>query len=232
MNKHIFKIILFWLIASISFVLIGGFLVISANGYKINWSGLTLQKTGLISLRSQPNNVQVMINGKLKSQKTPYVLDQLLPGWYDIEVTKAQYQTWSRTIQVSGGFASNYNNIILFLTDPIIKEGTQDDASTLSNLQTPTDLGFSDYDIFRNVNGSSVDIARLSQKILAAYWYSDHSHVVYQVGNEINICEFDGQDAHLLIKLDSSDPAKIDFKDGGKTMLVGQDDKVYEVKIR
>ncbi len=223
---------IFWLIASISFVLIGGYLVIVANGYKINFSNFSLQKTGLLYIKTEPQNVSVQINNKIRSKKTPYTLSQVLPGWYDIVLSKPEYQPWSRTVQIEGGYATRFGKIDLFLETPIIKKGNSDDIDTLNKVSLPTDLGFNDYDVYRIVDGVEVDVARLSQKVEAAYWYPDHYHVVYQADNEINICEIDGRDAHLLFKLDTADPAKIAFKDDGKVMLVSQNDKVYSVTIR
>lgn len=231
-KRHHVTSTIFWLIASISFVLIGGYLVTVANGYKINFTNFSLQKTGLLYIKTEPREITVEINNKIRSKTTPYTMDQVLPGWYDVVLSKPEYQPWSRTVKVDGGYSTRLDQIDLFFKNPIIKDGTSDDVNRLNNVTNPSDLSFEDYNIYRVVDNLVVDVARLSQKVQIAYWYPDHSHVVYQSDSEISICEIDGRDAHLLFKLETSDPAKIDFKDGGKIMLVGQNDKTYEVTIR
>lgn len=232
MKKNHFKFILFWTIAIVSFVVIGGYLIISAGGYRVDYSNWTFQKTSLISIRTQPSGAHVYVNGKLKPETTPLNLSRLLPGWYDIEIKKADYLPWSRTIDIDGGIVDNLNHIALFLKEPKIKDGNQEDTDILNNLTSPGDLQIKDYSINRISNGRPITVVNLSQLVKSAYWYSDHWHVAYQVGNEIYISEIDGRSAQLLLKLDSDEPTKIAFKDDGKTMLVGQNGKVYEVTIR
>jgi hypothetical protein len=230
-KKISFKFLLFWFIASVSFILIGSLLIINASGYKINIQTKTIEKTGLLSLQSKPKEAQVYLNGQLKASNTPVTLNKLLPGWYDVEIRKAEYRSWTRTVSIEGGLTKKFNNTVLFLVNPIIKPANEDEIKLVTNIENPDDLKVNEYTIYRLADNKPITVANLSQLVKSAYWYVDHSHVAYQVDNEIYISEKDGRSAELILKLDSNDPTKIAFSKDGKIMIVSQNDKVYEVTI-
>ncbi|MCL5795289.1 MAG: hypothetical protein M1338_02940, partial [Patescibacteria group bacterium] len=69
---------------AIVIIVVGTYLIIIANGYKINWQAKTLQKTGMIYLKSLPQDVNIFLDGKQVTQKTPARIGNLLPKRYDI----------------------------------------------------------------------------------------------------------------------------------------------------
>jgi len=65
-----------------------------------------LVKTGLISLSSLPSDASVYIGNSRYTERTPTVLNDLLPGEYDIKLVLKNYRPWMQKIPVQAEKAS------------------------------------------------------------------------------------------------------------------------------
>lgn len=227
-----FKFLLFWSIAVISFIVIGGILVINALGYRVNWHSWSFQKTGLIDIESNPVRVQVYVDGKLIGTKTPLNIPGLFPSMYDIEIKSANYQSWDRTVRVDPGNVTALRNVILFLKDPKLEPGTPRDLELINNKKPSNDLGINGSELYLLKNNQPELITRFSQTIVAGELYPDKKHVAYQIDKEIAIAEIDGRNPETLVKLDSNDPVTMLFTNNGSVLLVKQKDSLYRISIR
>lgn len=107
--KYLFKIIIYLLA-----ILIALYLVLLASGYKLDWTHKKFFQTGSIYLNSNPKDVKVYLNGKLKAVKTPFKLGYQLPGEYEIRIEKEGYQNWQKNLTVKAGLVANEDQVILF----------------------------------------------------------------------------------------------------------------------
>src|SRR5437016_2522049 len=106
MNQTFFKFLSFWIIISLVFIVSASFLLMSAVGYRLNWQTLRFEKTGVMIIKTNPKEVLVDSNGVLVARKTPVNLTELLPGWYDMEISSPGYITWSRRVLVEAGYVT------------------------------------------------------------------------------------------------------------------------------
>jgi len=82
------------------FFTISPMIVIFVSGYRYDFTNKHFVKTGAISIKTDPSKATVTINGKV-SGKTPDSARFLLPGEYDVSVSKTGYFTWSKKMTVS-----------------------------------------------------------------------------------------------------------------------------------
>lgn len=134
--------ILFYSFAFIFFVSTP-LVILYASGYKISFknpSGFRLiQKTGMIFLKTEPDQAEIYINGKPKKPliknifsgnkgltKTPAKIKGLLPGKYKIKLSLDGYWPWEKNVEVEPGQITHLNDIKLFKKDtPLLMAGSQ-----------------------------------------------------------------------------------------------------------
>lgn len=122
MTKKTRKLILRCLILGF-FLAASGFLL-----YALGWSlnrtaegAFTFQKTGAVFLKIWPADASIKINGKFYSPKRDMFSDSgselvkgLLPGDYQIEISKENFGDWQKELTVAAGLISSASKIFLF----------------------------------------------------------------------------------------------------------------------
>jgi len=108
-----------------------------ASGYSLG-NGLSLQKTGILILKSEPSGAKIYINNKLQQNfinkffnkdqgflTTPQKIKALIPGDYIIKVEKDGYWPWEKKLTIKPGESTFAEDIILFKNDQpaLIKNG-------------------------------------------------------------------------------------------------------------
>jgi len=184
-------------------------IVCYAEGYRFNYRNLKFVKTGIIALQSQPKDVAVYLNGKIKSKKTNFST-AVLSGTYDLLIKKEGYVDWSLRAKVEPELVSSYKNIILFKTNPVTSELT--DRDKIDQIWLPTDvlarnssdtLVYSNHEIWIGTNL----VARFSNQVYRAIWFPGGTHIVYQSGKEIRVIERAGTNDTLLVTLSEDKPS-------------------------
>ena len=99
-------------------LLIAIYLVILASGYKYDSRRNNFVETGNIYINSNPKDVKIYIDGKLRSKKAPFKLGYLLPGNYQVKVEKDGYKSWEKNLEVKAGLVTYESEIILFYNNP------------------------------------------------------------------------------------------------------------------
>ena len=106
------------------FVLGGPSAILYSQGYRLNIGAKEgenfLTQTGGVFIKAAPRQVEIYVDGKLK-EKTDFLfgsalVENLLPGKYEIEVRKDDYQSWTKTLVVKEKEVAEAKNIILFPT--------------------------------------------------------------------------------------------------------------------
>jgi len=197
------------------------YLVFTGFGYKINWQNLTIKHTGIIQLSFWPKDAEIFINGENEQKSSPFYTS-LFPGYYQTEIRKDGYITWSQDIKVEADKVVSCKNIVLFKIQPEIQ--IISDKNTISSIDTPYDtlvknpqgdLKSNEYEIW---NGDDL-VTRFSEKISGVIWYPGNEYIGYQQGDEIRIIAKNGAYDNLLIKLSSATPTKFLFSWDGSSLL-------------
>lgn len=76
----------------------GTIAILYARGYRLDQENLEITPSGLLVANSEPNGVQVFINGELKTATDNTI--NLLPGTHDVELKKEGYHTWTKRIEI------------------------------------------------------------------------------------------------------------------------------------
>lgn len=95
-----------------------------ALGYRYNFDRGIFVFAGSITIKSNPEQVSIDINGEPASAKqrmsffnNSYHIDGLRPGDYTVRVWKEGFYDWKKTIQVQSGVSTEFWNILLPRTD-------------------------------------------------------------------------------------------------------------------
>lgn len=229
--KKIISIII-WLVVVITLILVSVYLILMANGYRINYRTYKIAKTGMIYLRSNPNDVAVYTNNELKSQKTPYRLSNIFAGRYLVKISKDSYHTWEKNFQVEAGYTSSDENIQLFLQQPEPLEPSQDEVQNFSTLLAnwpKKDLA---------VKGESeiwfadILITRFSKPIKAVAWYSDLQHIIFQIEREIHIIDSDGSNNIKIADLSSDEGSQLVPSSDGSALIYQDAGQIKKNRIQ
>jgi len=129
------------------FVIFTPLILLYANGYRFDRKEKTFIKTGSLFIDSYPQEAAVIINGEQQKAakwlnpfsffwklfgsakyggETPTIINNLLPGKYEIEVVKDGFQKWRKEIVIKPGLTTRFEKIQLFFEKPdleIIDEG-------------------------------------------------------------------------------------------------------------
>ncbi len=95
--------------------------VLYGLGYIYNPVEGEIQKTGLVSVVTEPKNAAVYIGGKRFSQKTPTAVRDLLPGRYQIRLSGKKIDAWEKIIEISPEKATRLEPVILLAKNPDIE---------------------------------------------------------------------------------------------------------------
>jgi len=134
---YLFFILLFFIITPMAWSM--------AAGYRFNFSKMSLQKTGMLIINSEPEDAVVYINNKKiqktfqklssklnfknnidnRGQTTPAKIKNLLPGEYNIKLEKNGYISWEKKLKIEPNKATFAEDIMLFRKDipSIIQNG-------------------------------------------------------------------------------------------------------------
>ncbi|PIU03301.1 hypothetical protein COT44_03690 [Candidatus Shapirobacteria bacterium CG08_land_8_20_14_0_20_39_18] len=113
---HKRNIFFFLVVASI---LVTTYLVIKiAKGYKLDLENMSFQPTGLLVATSNPDGAKIWINGLLKGATNSTI--SLTPREYKVEIKKAGYLPWSKTLKLEKELVVQ-TNALLFPILPDLK---------------------------------------------------------------------------------------------------------------
>ena len=110
--------IFFWTLVLLFFV-IAPVVIMNARGYRFDTSRGVFVYSGTITLKTNPQNIQMKLNNKeIDSAKLDRInnshnLTGLLPGDYNIEISAPGFSTWSKKTDVHSGLSSEFWNVIL-----------------------------------------------------------------------------------------------------------------------
>ncbi|MCG2809129.1 MAG: PEGA domain-containing protein [Candidatus Portnoybacteria bacterium] len=114
-------------------------------GYGFDWQKKKPVLTGGFYFESIPKKAQIALNDK-PSKETPVFIKRLLPGEYQVKITKDEFQPWQKKLKIESGLVGEARNILLIPLSPqieVIDENLPDDFSLekfLLQEKTNTDI--------------------------------------------------------------------------------------------
>lgn len=165
--KLVLKVIIY-----IGGILVAIYLILIASGYKFDKGQKKFVQTGAIHLSSNiRDDLNVYLNGKLRSKKTPLKIKYLLPGNYNVSIVKDGYKKWEKTLEVKPGLVSTETDIILFFDEVSGREINQIEGAigfTLSKSGNEITFWTEDKAYWQKVdNGEPEEIYTLSSETIA-----------------------------------------------------------------
>lgn len=135
MTKRSRKILFF--ICLFLFLVAAPAIILYCQGYRIDFNpgsaGKILTQTGGLSLKAEPKQGNVYLDGKL-AKKTDFffgsaLIENLLPKKYKITLIKDGYSPWEKNLEIKEKEVTKAENIVLFRENPelnvLIKENIQ-----------------------------------------------------------------------------------------------------------
>ena len=213
---------------------IGGGLVFYSQGYRINWTNMSVYKTGVILIGVSPRADRIIVNND-EYKNTSFVSKEAVSGIYNVRVEKEGYSSWEGRVRVIPEVLYDLRDIKLFRLNPTVVEMT--DQKKIEYLNLPTDvlvlnaekgLTFGEYEIWLD----NVLITRFSEPISGVSWFYDMDHIMFQIGDEIRIIDKSGYNSATLATLSSDAKTKFAVGGRGKELYFYDNEKYYMAVIR
>lgn len=85
------------------------------KGYVVNLNGRTVEKTGMLVVKSQPDGAKIFIDGEWKSA-SPYTFSNLRPKSYLLRVEKEGFSTWEKQVNVYPELVTDMTAVLVSMT--------------------------------------------------------------------------------------------------------------------
>ena len=113
MSKSI-RFILFLLFV-FAFLVSAPLLVLYTAGYRFDLTHGRIVHTAILNVTSTPRNATVLVDGERFSDRTPAVIETILPGEHLVQLEKTGYLPWETTLSFESREAFVIGSITLFL---------------------------------------------------------------------------------------------------------------------
>jgi len=107
--------------AILFFIFLFGFLiaaplvVLYTAGFRYNVTSGRFTQTGVLSLGSTPKGATIYIDDERRRERTPAVLQNILPGTHRVRLEKDGYTAWEKTLSVAARQTTFATKVALFL---------------------------------------------------------------------------------------------------------------------
>lgn len=113
-----FRRIFFWVLALL-FIATAPVVIFYARGYRFNFQNGIFIYAGSITIKSNPQKIDIFLNGSPVSSKkldlinSSYHINGVRPGEYLMEVSADGYKDWSKMVTIHSGISTEFWNIVL-----------------------------------------------------------------------------------------------------------------------
>jgi hypothetical protein len=98
------------------FLIAAPLLVLYTAGYRFDMTSGRIVHTAVLNMSSVPRNANVLIDGELEEDRTPSVIETVLPGEHEIVLEKEDYISWKQTLFFESR-ETTFADVILFLDE-------------------------------------------------------------------------------------------------------------------
>ncbi len=116
------------------FIILGAYLLITAQGWVLDLKNLKVVETGSLFLRYAPSDATVEINGKVRDVSPGFItsgvlISKLAPGEYKIILNKSGYFPWEKKLTVGEAVVASASQVKLWPETWSFKEVTTSSVS-------------------------------------------------------------------------------------------------------
>ncbi|PIP51559.1 hypothetical protein COT76_01055 [Candidatus Berkelbacteria bacterium CG10_big_fil_rev_8_21_14_0_10_33_10] len=183
----------FWFVIAIIFIGASFLIAVDASGYVINWQNMTFEKTGLISVSTNPKDAKIYLSGKLLKELTPARLTKLPPNWYDLKISYTDYQDWEKGFKLNAGQAINLEDIYLFYKNPVVLKKFVE-KEKFDKLELPKNLLIDKNELFLVSNGVNTILTRFAKNINRVDWLIKNKYLIVQIDEKLIVFSKDEHD--------------------------------------
>jgi PEGA domain len=194
--------------AILVFLILAPIVILYTAGFRYNSKKQRVEKVGIIFVRSRPSGADIYLDGKKRSETTPARLRNLLPGDYDVKISKNGYSDWEKTLPVGSELTTFAESVALFKNaDPEEINSTPTKALNATELNTLNRVDQKSFSAKNETartdgfeiwiddgNGGHDTITRLSEEIKTLLFANDSSWIIYETDDSIHAIERDGRD--------------------------------------
>ena len=208
-RRQSLKVIASEAVMVIAVILMVAILALIVSGYWIN-SDFKFERQGLLQISSSPTGADVAIDGTSSWLQKTNTSKVLTSGRHEVVLSKENYDTWSKTINISEGLLYRINYPRLFLKNREVEKLFETTNTTLAsfsqnhenillingstewtlvnlNSDTPERKNINISNYFSNVSLANVaTVGLFLDNIYSLEWDKDGSHILFEVGNETN----------------------------------------------
>ncbi|TSA44863.1 hypothetical protein D4R51_02990 [bacterium] len=117
------------------FILVGAFLIMTAQGWVLDLKNLKIAKTGSLFLKYVPTNATVEINGKVSNASPGFItsgvlISRLTPAEYRVKISQPNFLPWEKKLLVGEAVVTSASQIKLWPEVWLMKEVA---TSSISN---------------------------------------------------------------------------------------------------
>ena len=142
---------------ALAFVIAAPLVVLYTAGYRLNISNRSLQQTGVLAITTFPRGANIILNGQSLAQKTPYVVQRIMPNTHDVELNKKGYHEWSQRVRVEEGKTAYISARLFAKSEPVIL-GADDSALALRSRDTVNLITVENTSVNFFNNGANVEV--------------------------------------------------------------------------
>lgn len=172
------------------FIVITPLIILYTSGYRYNFKKNKIQKTGILILKSKPKEATIFLNDKIRKEKTPAKISNLLPDDYLVKIEKENFHPWQKKLTIKSKLTTFAENIILFKKS-LPTEIKIDQIISLSLSPDKKKIAY----IVDQKFGKEVRILTLEDR---------KERLIYRTSNKnkINFLEWDSQSKKILMSLE------------------------------
>lgn len=111
-----------------------------SQGYRINLPEKSLEKTGMLLVKSKPDGAKVFLDEKfITATNSP--VSGLKPGFYNLRISKEGYAEWQKKIEIKEELVTPINTILVS-SAPELRPLTKNGVNTFSFSNDKSRIGF------------------------------------------------------------------------------------------
>ncbi len=96
-----------------AFLIIAPLIILYTAGYRYDISTRQFMTTGVLSIDVETEDVRVVVNDIVLSEKPPIRLPNLAPGLYRVDISSPGFHTWNNTVQIQSNQTTYIQDISL-----------------------------------------------------------------------------------------------------------------------
>lgn len=116
MSKRIRRILFY--LSILAFLVVGLSVVLYAQGWRLDFRTLEVEKVGGLYVRSRPANAKIALNGEPLRNKSGFfdsgtLMNSLLPQTYTLRLTSPGYRDWERNVEIFPSLVTEVDPAVL-----------------------------------------------------------------------------------------------------------------------